>query len=87
MSSFAKLYLACFCLQFDTVRAFDNALMILGGASKIFLAKDSQSKVMNTFEIFGCSDLPVALTLYPMNVFGPSMVWEGVRLADLQNIS
>ena len=77
---FKKLLLAYLCVQFNSVRTIESSLLILGGVSKLFLSQYNQSLIMNTFEIFGCSDESISLPPYPLEVFGPSMIWEGVRM-------
>ena len=58
------------------VKSYDNALMILGGASKVFMTNQTQSPVSDTFELFGCSDGAPALPSFPASLFGTSLVWE-----------
>ena len=65
------------------MKGSENALLILGGTSKIYLEQYSRSPVLSNFEIFGCSGEPKKLPSYPMDLFGPSMTWEGVSLASI----
>ena len=79
MKSFSQIFTATFCLQLGNVRSFENALMILGGGSKFFLAQQDQSPVLDDFELFGCPDGPPTLPPYPVKMFGPSMLWDGAQ--------
>ena len=79
MEPFITVFLTIFCLQFGYVYLFENALLILGGGSKVFITKQDQSPVLDDFELFGCSDGTPTLPPYPFKMFGPSMVFDGEK--------
>ena len=55
------------------VRTIENALLVLGGGSKIYVDNHDQSPIVESFEIFGCSSS--FLPDYPTAVFGTNMIW------------
>ena len=64
------------------VRTIENALLVLGGGSKIYVDNHDQSPIIKSFEIFGCSIS--SLPDYPTAVFGTNMIWmEGGQAEKL----
>ena len=55
----------------------ETASLILGGVEKIFLEQHSNSPLLNSFELFGCSGGESRqLVAYPTRLFGANMAWE-----------
>ena len=72
----SRLILFLALLLVTTSSSLDTAIFVLGGGSKIFLADQLSSPILDSFELFGCHSGPLELPRFPVEVFGPNLAWE-----------